>query len=53
MHCGDHDGALELIEQLLSIPSELTVATLRINPIWDPLREDPRFQQLIGEGATS
>ena len=53
MHCGDHDGALELIEQLLSIPSELTVATLCINPIWDPLREDPRFQQLIGEGATS
>jgi hypothetical protein len=28
----------------------LTPALLRIDPVWDPLRDDPLFQKLINEG---
>jgi hypothetical protein len=28
----------------------LTPALLRIDPVWDPLRDDPQFQKLIKEG---
>jgi non-specific serine/threonine protein kinase len=46
---GEHEAAIEKLEYLLSIPSEMTVKTLRLNPTWDPLREHPRFQKLVGE----
>ena len=44
---GDRDAALERIEYLLSIPSELSVPMLELDPKWDPLRQEPRFQALI------
>ena len=46
---GDVDGALALIERLLSMPAgrEMSVATLRTDPIWDPLRADPRFEPML------
>jgi tetratricopeptide (TPR) repeat protein len=44
---GDYDQALDLIEYLLSHPSELSVPLLKIDPKWDPLRDHPRFQALI------
>jgi serine/threonine-protein kinase len=44
---GEADAALEEIERLLAGPSLLSVHTLRLDPRWDPIRDDPRFQALL------
>jgi TolB-like protein/Flp pilus assembly protein TadD len=43
---GDFDSALAAIPHLLEVPAGVTVADLRLNPLWDPLRKDARFQKL-------
>jgi hypothetical protein len=51
---GDLDGALALLERLLSINAgrEASVPSLRKDPVWDPLRADPRFEQMLRRHAT-
>jgi TolB-like protein/Tfp pilus assembly protein PilF len=44
---GDRDNALSLLEHLLEIPSSLSVHMLQLDPIWDSLRNDPRFIELL------
>jgi serine/threonine-protein kinase len=44
---GEKDEAFTMIEHLLSEPSGVTVSNLRLNPLWDCLRDDPRFQALL------
>src|SRR5260370_42307916 len=44
---GENDRAIAILDGLLSRPSAATVAVLKANPGWDPLRSDPRFQGLI------
>jgi tetratricopeptide (TPR) repeat protein len=44
---GENDRAIEILDELLSRPSAITVQGLKVNPIWDPLRSDPRFQALL------
>ena len=55
-HLGDKDGALAISSHLLEIPYEgglfgppLTPALLRLDPDWDNLRGDPRFEKLWQE----
>ncbi|MCH8272626.1 MAG: hypothetical protein IIB41_05175 [Candidatus Marinimicrobia bacterium] len=44
---GEYDEAIEKLEQLLSIPSLVTITSLKFNKFYDPLREHPRFIKLI------
>ena len=48
---GDVDRAIPLLKDALSAPclNGLTPALLRLDPSWDSLRNDPRFQELIAE----
>ena len=48
---GETDEAFRLIDHLLSVPNGLTIPVLKLDPIWDPLRKDPRFQALIDKHA--
>ncbi len=46
---GDAEAALDEIERLLAGPSFLSVHTLRLDPRWDPIREQPRFKALLAK----
>jgi TolB-like protein/class 3 adenylate cyclase len=46
---GDTDAAIAAIPHLLEVPAGTTRADLRYNPLWDPLRKDPRFQKFCKE----
>jgi serine/threonine protein kinase/tetratricopeptide (TPR) repeat protein len=46
---GEFDAAIDQIEFLLSIPGELSIPLLRLDPVWAPLREHPRFKKLLQE----
>jgi TolB-like protein/Flp pilus assembly protein TadD/tRNA A-37 threonylcarbamoyl transferase component Bud32 len=43
---GEHDAALDRLEDLLSIPSGFSVAYLRLDRRWEPLWDHPRFKDL-------
>jgi serine/threonine-protein kinase len=44
---GEHERAIEQFEVLLADPGWLSAHWLRLDPIWDPLRDHPRFQALL------
>ena len=56
--CGEKDLAFPLLERLLKTPGavdsvdySLTVNDLKSRWEWDPIRNDPRFQQLIAHSS--
>jgi len=51
---GDPEEALRLLEQLLGMTAgqSVTVERLKRDPLWDPLRKDPRFDALLKRHET-
>jgi serine/threonine-protein kinase len=43
----EHDDAFRLLDHLMQTPNGPTIPVLKLDPVWDPLRKDPRFQALI------
>jgi TolB-like protein len=44
---GNYAHAIDLLDGLLTRPAALTIEALKLEPIWDPMRNDPAFQALI------
>ena len=48
---GEKDLALEQLAIVARVPGDLNYGSLRLHPYWDPLRGDPRFEQLVASLA--
>jgi TolB-like protein/Tfp pilus assembly protein PilF len=48
---GERDLAIEQLETLAKIPNGASYGDLRLDPSWDPLRGDPRFEKIIASLA--
>ncbi|HUG29407.1 MAG TPA: BTAD domain-containing putative transcriptional regulator [Candidatus Limnocylindria bacterium] len=48
VYADEHDAAVDVLERLLSIPSEVSAPLLRVHPEYDPLRDHARFRDLVG-----
>lgn len=52
---GENDSAIRLLDRLLQLPAgrEASVPLLRVDPAYDRLRNDPRFEKLLQRHVTS
>ena len=48
---GDRDRAIELVQRLVTMPSYINYARLKLHPLWSPLRGDPRFEKIVASLA--
>jgi serine/threonine-protein kinase len=49
---GEQEAAIDILQQLLTIPSSQSASLLKLDPAWEGLRGNPRFQRLIaGKGV--
>jgi len=48
---GERDLAIEQLEIVSKIPNGPTYGMLRLDPVWDPLRGDPRFEKIVASLA--
>ena len=46
IYAGDHDRAMDWLERAFEVHTSALVSIGSL-PIWDPLRSDPRFQDLL------
>jgi TolB-like protein len=45
------DRAIELLQKLVTMPDYVNYARLKLHPIWNPLRGDPRFEKIVNSLA--
>jgi len=48
---GELDLAIEQLETLAKIPGGVSYGDIRLDPFWDPLRGDPRFEKIVASLA--
>jgi TolB-like protein/Flp pilus assembly protein TadD len=48
---GDKDRAITQIAEIERVPNLLSYGFLKLQPFWDPLRGDPRFEKLVASLA--
>jgi hypothetical protein len=48
---GDRDGAFDKLSKLVKLPFSLNYGDLKLNPMWDDLRDDPRFDRILADSA--
>src|SRR5262249_18906894 len=60
MWSGERDAALQQLAEVVNLPASssplpvvpgLSAGELKLNPIWDELRNDPRLDKFIAEAA--
>ncbi len=44
---GEKKEALDQLEVVAGIPSDVNYGQLKLHPFWDPLRGDPRFERIV------
>ncbi len=47
----ESDRAIELLQKLVAMPSYVNYARLKLYPMWNPLRGDPRFEKIVNSLA--
>jgi tetratricopeptide (TPR) repeat protein len=52
---GERDAAFDHLRHALALPSggSISPSVLKLDPAWDPLRRDPRFDALLEQGETA
>jgi TolB-like protein len=48
---GEKDLAIQQLEISAQAPNGVDYGDLKLNPMWDPLRRDPRFEKIVGSLA--
>ena len=49
---GDRDAIFEQLSKLVKLPfGLLSHGDLKLNPVWDEIRDDPRFDHILAESA--
>jgi len=48
---GERDEAIERLETLAKLPAGVSYGEIRLDPFWDPLRGDPRFEKVVASLA--
>jgi hypothetical protein len=49
---GEYDSAIEMLEQVLRKPYDITPGHLAVDPAWAPLQTLPGFKRLVDTGRT-
>jgi hypothetical protein len=48
---GDVNRAINFLQKVITIPNGLSYGSLKLEQDWDPLRRDPRFEQIVASLA--
>jgi len=46
---GDQEKAIDILERLLKMPSEISPTWLKLDPRWKSLRGNKRFESLLAD----